>query len=70
MYIREKLGRDHLTDEDKNIISTGDEKAHHGDPLVDAAIYRNNIRTDVKHFEQLYHFKPDIILDKRESNWI
>ena len=55
-----------MTDEDQDVIWTGDIAAHHGDPITDAILYDRGLRRDVDTYKTLYGVIPQTVLDHRE----
>lgn len=60
-YIRDKVP-DRMTPIDWEIIKLGTVAVHHGDPSVDALLYKKETRTDRITFKELYGMEPEQVL--------
>jgi len=58
-------GKDHLSPRDDEIIKSGDIAAHHGDPYIDALLYKTSRRSDPSVYKTLYGFTYKEVLENR-----
>lgn len=63
-YIKNKK-HDRLSSIDDEIIKSGDIAAHHGDPYIDALLYKTSRRKDSTIYQALYGFGYQQVLDNR-----
>jgi hypothetical protein len=56
---------DRLTPADIAIIETGNSKSHYGDPLTDAQLYIEKMRSDPSIYKDLYGFGPGEVTEYR-----
>ena len=60
-YIRDKVP-DRMTHNDWEMIQLETVAVHHGDPSVDALLYKKEMRTDRITFKELYGMEPEQVL--------
>lgn len=58
--------KDRLSLLDDEIIESGNIAAHHGDPYIDALLYKDSRRTDSTIYKALYGFGYKEVLDNRK----